>query len=276
MALLLFVAESLLLSGLPLSLCHRRHHGAFTRTPLRAVAVIFSQSFPFYLVATSLWTLHVQHRRPEKYDLHLELALYSEGNPNVKLSIFTAAIVGDRLFFASGNYTFDDGLPRHNTSSLYWIYLNETLDISKPIDMTLLGSTELPSDSLMGGASNDLGGAAGTFFYDHTTLYPYAAIVGSETGSGNSLWSFNTSNDSWKQVQVGGPNLFRFIDNIEGVHASDPRTGRSFYTGGYRISYNNTDNGIVKFQSSQSGSLELSFQTPVTGSMCSSSIFSCC
>ncbi|KAI3326156.1 hypothetical protein HD806DRAFT_438484 [Xylariaceae sp. AK1471] len=176
------------------------------------------------------------------------------------------AIVGDRLFFSSGNYTFDDdSLPLHNTSSIYWLYLNDTVDVSGPIDTTLLSSTDLPSDSLTGGTSPESGGAAGTFFYDHTTLYPYAGLVGPEAdGINNALWAFNSSDDSWKLVQVEGGKI-SFGNNSEGVHASDPRTGTSFYTGGWTMAYNGTYNGTVKFQSSNTDSPQWNFETAVTG-----------
>ncbi|KAI0390156.1 hypothetical protein F5Y17DRAFT_462060 [Xylariaceae sp. FL0594] len=168
------------------------------------------------------------------------------------------AIVGDRLYFSSGNYTFsDDGLPAHNTSSLYWLYLNSTVDVSGPIDESLLGSKPLPSDSLTG--------AAGTFFYDHTTLYPYAGLVGPQAdGINNALWAFNTSSEKWKLVQVEGGRI-SFGNNSEGVHASDPRTGRSFYTGGWELAYNGTHNGTIRFQSFNSDAPQWSFDTGVTG-----------
>ncbi|KAF2964934.1 hypothetical protein GQX73_g8626 [Xylaria multiplex] len=171
------------------------------------------------------------------------------------------AIVGDRLFFSGGNYTFDDGLPSHSTSSLYWVSLNDTIDVSGPIDLNYLGSIDIPSDSLAAGSTG--GGSAGTFFYDHTTLYPYGGLVGPEAdGVSNALWAFNTTTDSWSLVHVeaeGGK--ISFGNDTEGVHASDPRTGTSFYTGGWTIAYNGTNNGTVKFQSFNSDSPQWAFET---------------
>ncbi|KAI1750834.1 hypothetical protein F4782DRAFT_532118 [Xylaria castorea] len=175
----------------------------------------FQHVFRFFVFATSLWTFyqHVQHFRPEN----------------------VAAIVDDRLFFCSGNYTFDDdGLPRHTTSSIYWMYLNDTIDVSGPLDIALLGSTVLPSESLIGGKNLDPGGSAGTFFYDHTTLYPYAGLIS-------------------------------FGSNGEGVCASDPRTGTSFYTGGWTLAYNGTYNGTVKFRSSADNNPQWNFETFYAG-----------
>ncbi|KAI1207530.1 uncharacterized protein F4807DRAFT_434969 [Annulohypoxylon truncatum] len=172
-----------------------------------------------------------------------------------------SAIVGDRLFFSSGNYTFDDGQAMHNTSLLYWLPLYETIDVSGPIDMSIFGSAPLPSNSL----ANNRGGSAGTFFYDRTSLYPYAGMVGSDAdGIDNSLWSFNTTDDTWSLVQVQGGKI-SFGNNSEGVHASDPSTGTSFYTGGWTMAFNGTNNGTVKFQSFNSNSPQWTFETATTG-----------
>ncbi|KAI1128813.1 hypothetical protein F5Y10DRAFT_239563 [Nemania abortiva] len=179
------------------------------------------------------------------------------------------AIVDDRLFFCSGNYTFDDeSATRHTTSSIYWLYLNETIDVTGPLNLNLLGSADLPDPSLSGGMYPDNGGLSGTFFYDHTTLYPYAGLIGLPLdGSDNILWEFNTSTNSWNWVKLEGDQLIPFANSSEGVYASDPRTGTSFYTGGYTVGFNSTYNGTVKFQSPDPGPLSWEFQTPSVGTM---------
>ncbi|RWA10724.1 hypothetical protein EKO27_g4395 [Xylaria grammica] len=175
------------------------------------------------------------------------------------------AIVGNRLFFSSGNYTFNDGLPGRTSPLLYWLFLNNTVDVSGPINLESLGSTDLPSDSLQGGADPEVGAFAGTFFYDHTTLYPYAGLKGPEAdGINNSLWAFNSTIDRWHLVQVQGGKV-SFGNDREGVHASDPRTGTSFYTGGWTTAYNGTHNGTVKFQSFNSDSPQWTFETTTDG-----------
>ncbi|KAF2138400.1 uncharacterized protein K452DRAFT_93125 [Aplosporella prunicola CBS 121167] len=176
-------------------------------------------------------------------------------------------IVGDRLLFSSGNYTFDDGETWQNTSSLYWLTLNDTITVDKPIDMSLLEAVDLPSNTLAGGKSPVSGGASGTFFYDHTTVYAYAGMVGPEAdGVNNSLYSFNTTSNTWNLVQVEGGKI-SFGNNSEGVYATDIKTGTSFYTGGWAMAYNGTYNGTVKFQSANSGTAQptWSFMTTQTG-----------
>lgn len=179
----------------------------------------------------------------------------------------TTAIVGDRLFWSGGNYTFDD-TSWSNTSSLYWLRLNDAIDVHAPIDMAVVGELPLPgksNDALTGGLTPKSGGAAGTFFYDHTMLYAYTGMVGPETdGINNALWSFNTSNGEWSLVDVDGGRV-SFGNNSEGVHASDARTGTSFYTGGWAMAFNGTNNGTVKFQSDNTGVPQWSFMTAQQG-----------
>lgn len=147
-----------------------------------------------------------------------------------------------------------------NTSRMYWLTLNNTVDVSGPIDMSVLGSIDLPSSSL-----SNSGDSTGTFFYDHTSLYPYAGLIGSDSDDiNNSLWSFNTTNDVWRSVQVQGGKI-SFSNNSDGVYASDPSTGTSFYTGGWDMAFNGTNNGTVEFQSFNADSPQWVFETTTTG-----------
>lgn len=171
-----------------------------------------------------------------------------------------AAIVDDRLFFCSGNYTFENDLVGpHATSLLYWIYLNDTLDVTGTLDTNLMGSASLPTDSLSG-ETDDVGGYSGAFFYDHTMLYPYAGMVGPEKDiPTDTIMAFNSSSNSWDAVQIRGGAMIG--NNSEGVFASDPRTGASFYTGGWGLAYNGMSNGTVEFQSRNSDSPEWDIKT---------------
>ncbi|KAJ8129299.1 hypothetical protein O1611_g4330 [Lasiodiplodia mahajangana] len=177
------------------------------------------------------------------------------------------AIVDDRLFFCSGNYTFDDeSATRHTTSSIYWLRLNETIDVTGPLKLERLGSADLPDPSLVGGIYPDWGGSAGTFFYDHTTLYPYAGLVGLIPGvNDNIVWEFNTGSNNWTWVKLDGNSPIPFASSSEGVYANDPQTGTSFYTGGNQVGYNGTNNGTVKFRSPNPGPLGFEFQTATAG-----------
>ncbi|KAI1172115.1 hypothetical protein F4777DRAFT_582238 [Nemania sp. FL0916] len=167
------------------------------------------------------------------------------------------AIVGDRLFFSTGGYTYENDSFSF-TPTLYWIHLNDTIDFSGCINVDLLGSIALPSEGLKTSLE-------GVFFYDRTTLYLYAGLIQGEANkTDNSLWAFNSTSDSWSSVSVKGER-FLIEGGRGGVHASDPRTGTSFYTGGYEIAYNGTNNGTVKFQSFNSDAPTWTFETAITG-----------
>jgi hypothetical protein len=89
------------------------------------------------------------------------------------MQFHTGAIVGYNLYFTSGNYTFDDGLPYHNTSLLYILPLDKPVDVSGSIPLDELQVIPLPSLELDGGVSPETGGAAGTLFYNVTLTSPW-------------------------------------------------------------------------------------------------------
>ena len=82
------------------------------------------------------------------------------------------------------------------------------------------------------------GGAAGTFFYDHTTLYAYGGIIGGDAnGTQNGLWTYDTLKQEWGLTVVEGGAL-SFGNDTEGCFATDIARGVSFYTGGWEMAYN--------------------------------------
>ena len=136
----------------------------------------------------------------------------------------------------------------------------------RPHPTLRLQNWPLPSAELEGGTSPIAGGAAGTFFYDHTTLYAYGGIIGGNAnGTQNGLWTYNTLNGSWGLTIVEG-GLLSFGDDTEGAFANDPDHGLSFYTGGWEMAYNNTNNGLVKFDSSNPEQPSWNFETAQPGS----------
>ena len=133
--------------------------------------------------------------------------------------------------------------------------------------MSSLGSIDLPDTSLLWATPNHFAGS-GTFFYDRTTLYAYAGIVAPEPKITDQLWSFDTTDDTWARRKVRGGSL-SFGNVTEGVHASDPSTGTSFYTGGWDEPFDKLDirNGTLKFLSFNSKSPQWSFERRVNGDM---------
>ena len=96
-------------------------------------------------------------------------------------------------------------------------------------------------------------------------LYAYDRGTESDVSvSKNKLWSYNTTNGSWSSTPITESFLNADI-SVQGVYASDPASGLSFYTGGKTIGFNNTDNGLVKLDSSQSGMPQWSFEMQQLG-----------
>ena len=180
----------------------------------------------------------------------------------LRLNSQTAAIVGDRLFFSSGAYGFDGDADPLSKESIYWMHLNDTIDVTGPIDMSLLHSSSLPTSLIRGPSS---GGFSGDFLYDKTLLYAYGGVLPPESDDKSDLlWSFNTTSNAWNEIQVQGGKI-PFTGATDGVHASDPDTGTAFYTGGWNIAFNGSHNGTVKFQSFNSASPQWYFMTALDG-----------
>ncbi|KAK9771450.1 putative Kelch repeat-containing protein [Seiridium cardinale] len=84
-------------------------------------------------------------------------------------------------------YPFDDGQALHQGSELFWLSLNETVDVSGPVDISNDVFPVLPTEG------TEQSGAATCFFYNHTMLYSFART---ETGDvSKELWAFNTVSD---------------------------------------------------------------------------------
>ena len=92
-------------------------------------------------------------------------------------------------------------------------------------------------------------------------------MVAPEPEVSDELWSFDTTDDTWARTRIRGGS-FSFRNVTEGVHASDPSTGTSFYTGGWTNiddDYDILHNGTVKFQSFDSKSPQWTFERSVNG-----------
>ena len=125
----------------------------------------------------------------------------------------------------------------------------------------------MPSEELSGGYTPIVGGAAGTFFWNHDALYAYGGIVGGDAnGTTNGLWFFDITKEEWGLTIVEGGDLSYGADT-EGVWANDPARSLSFYTGGWKMAFNNTNNGLVKFDSSTPDAPQWDFVTAQSGDM---------
>ncbi|KAK7535017.1 uncharacterized protein J3D65DRAFT_629765 [Phyllosticta citribraziliensis] len=173
------------------------------------------------------------------------------------------ALVDNRLFFASGNYTFADDKSWHNTSYMYWLDLESDFSVDGMLGTDILSQSDLPSEDLSSGEREVSGGASGAFFYDHTNLYAYGGFVGvSVNGINESLWSYNTTSGNWSLAPIDSGSIV-FGDSTEGIYASDQATGRSWMTGGWKIDFEGANNGMIAFETDNSDNLTLAFNNDV-------------
>ncbi|KAF2091345.1 hypothetical protein K490DRAFT_52570 [Saccharata proteae CBS 121410] len=174
------------------------------------------------------------------------------------------ALVDNRLFWASGNYTFVDGKMWHSTTDFYWLDLTKSFAVDGAIATDVLNTSILPSTDLSSGWRIEDGGSSGTFFVDHTMLYAYGAIIGDDAnGVNNSLWAYNTTEDTWGLAPIDNGTI-SFGDNSEGSYTSDPATGKSWYTGGWEIGFDGSGPGMVHFNSTNSDDLSFEFVSSTT------------
>ncbi|KAK8189974.1 uncharacterized protein BKA78DRAFT_146639 [Phyllosticta capitalensis] len=164
------------------------------------------------------------------------------------------ALVDNRLFWASA---FADNEAWHNTSYMYWLDLENDFAVDGMLGSDTLSQSELPSVSLSTGEREVEGGASGVFFHDHTNMYAYGGFVGDAIkGTNNSLWSYNTTSDSWALAPLDSGTIV-FGDNTEGIAASDPATGRSWFTGGWRVDFEGANNLMIVLDTNNSDTLTL-------------------
>jgi hypothetical protein len=89
-------------------------------------------------------------------------------------------------------------------------------------------------------------------------------VVSYANGTQNGLWTFNITKEEWGLTIVEGGDL-SFGDDTEGVWADDPARSLSFYTGGWKMAYDNQKNGLVIFDSSEPDAPKWNFVTAQPG-----------
>lgn len=152
------------------------------------------------------------------------------------------AIVGDQIFFMSGNYNFIGEATRGFKQNLFTLKLNESFSVSGLITDELY-SSNLPSDVAWDSAS-------GVFFYDNTTLYLYAGLPNPDESATNRLWAYNVLDSLWREVTVNGGN-YQHGSRGSALYASIPGAGLSFLSGGQ----DGDTPGILRFNSSNPAAL---------------------
>ncbi|KAF3936105.1 hypothetical protein ABW20_dc0109653 [Dactylellina cionopaga] len=138
-----------------------------------------------------------------------------------------SAIVGGKLYFAMGTYTFSDGNVLIRQRKLFSVPLTTSFPAHSLISSSVYNSVDLPSGA-------PVNSDTGIFMYTNTTLYFYEPEV-NDIDNGTSIWTYNAESSEFKQATVGGGENVPY-QIFPGGYASDPATGRMYYTGSYRNS----------------------------------------
>ncbi|KAK6332344.1 hypothetical protein TWF696_003062 [Orbilia brochopaga] len=141
------------------------------------------------------------------------------------------AIIGGKLYFAMGSYTFTDGNVLVRQRSLFSIPLTSPWPAHSFISDSLLEAVPIPPTS--GSIDVPFDSDTGIILHTNTTMYFYEPD--GVNNNGTSVWTYNAQTEKFALVTIdGGENVA--YQPYQGGYASDPGTGRMFYIGGYRNS----------------------------------------
>ncbi|KAF3179662.1 hypothetical protein TWF106_002862 [Orbilia oligospora] len=133
------------------------------------------------------------------------------------------AIVGGKLFYAAGTYTFTDGNVQIRQRKLFSIDLSNPVTAHTTIKSNIYKSIDTPSGF-------PVNSDAGIGIYTNTTIYFYDPSI-----SNSKIWTYNADTEEFKEITVADDqNVPEQI--YAGGWASDPATGMMYYTGSYRNS----------------------------------------
>ncbi|KAF8244622.1 hypothetical protein K440DRAFT_490519, partial [Wilcoxina mikolae CBS 423.85] len=114
----------------------------------------------------------------------------------------------------------------HREQKLYWVDLTTNIFLSGLLSGDVINSIDAPP----GSPWQD----SGAFFYDDMALYLFAGLPNTGTPV-DTIWSYNTSTEKWKELAVAGGKL-NFGTRRNAWFASELMRKRSFYLGGSAIS----------------------------------------
>ncbi|KAK6356192.1 hypothetical protein TWF718_000564 [Orbilia javanica] len=133
------------------------------------------------------------------------------------------AIVGGKLFYAAGTYTFTDGNILVRQRKLFSIDLTNPLTAHTTVKSNIYKSIDTPSGF-------PVDSDAGIGLYTNTTIYFYDPSI-----SSSKVWTYNAEKEEFKEVTIADEeNVPEQV--FAGGWASDPATGTMYYTGSYRNS----------------------------------------
>ena len=182
------------------------------------------------------------------------------------------AVLGTRLYFMGGSYTFFDGDTNSNGLSsqnlvsmgfiltilteheLYWLDLNTSFPVEGLISHNSLFSVPATGDQLAG---------SGAFFVDvqETTLYSFGGFAEGSSDQTDQLLSYDVSKNSWFNASVLGGKYNEYQWDTS-MHATSQAGGQglSFINGGD----NGTTGGMIVFNASDTSQLSWTNETGPT------------
>ncbi|KAK6531146.1 hypothetical protein TWF281_007970 [Arthrobotrys megalospora] len=133
------------------------------------------------------------------------------------------AIVGGKLFYAAGTYTFTDGNIQVRQRKLFSIDLTAPVTAHTTIKSNVYKSIDTPDGF-------PINSDAGIGIYTNTTIYFYDPSISNEE-----IWTYNAQTEEFKKVTIADEQNVP-LQVFAGGWASDPATGLMYYTGSYRNS----------------------------------------
>ncbi|KAK6363443.1 hypothetical protein TWF730_000874 [Orbilia blumenaviensis] len=133
------------------------------------------------------------------------------------------AIIGGKLFYAGGTYTFTDGNIQVRQRKLFSIDLTSSVTAHTTIKPNIYKSIDTPNGF-------PVNSDAGIGIYTNTTIYFYDPST-----SNSAIWTYNVQTEEFKEINIADEqNVPEQV--FAGGWASDPATGLMYYTGSYRNS----------------------------------------
>ncbi|KAK6529091.1 hypothetical protein TWF694_004309 [Orbilia ellipsospora] len=139
-----------------------------------------------------------------------------------QLSTPGIAIVGGTLYVGMGGFAFSSGNSSTvNLNSIFGIPLNNSFPVHSSVSADSYYEISISSTSF------PEAGVQGTILYTNTSLYFYDPVFPRDT---TSIFTYNAETNTQRTLSVNGSDNYPF-QNTQGGIASDPSSGRMFYTG---------------------------------------------
>ncbi|KAI9711857.1 MAG: hypothetical protein M1820_002002 [Bogoriella megaspora] len=136
-----------------------------------------------------------------------------------------AAIVGERLWFTGGTFTFDNGVANSYQSNIFSVNLTSNVPAHSYINNDLYDTIPLPS-----GAPSDDSAGNSIMFYSNTSLYMLYPGLSNPLD----MWIYNVSTNNWVQSAAQdslGSAVWQYAGSNRNQWVSIPSIAQSWYAG---------------------------------------------